>query len=128
MSDELQPIVNKLREIEGLISNIDNLCLEHLKLRDEDGEISISIKISNLSIVNAAREQEYLSRASKYNLPQNAVFERLLTDDGNYCVIGWEKRNKKLPIIIRDNNSLQEFKLSLRQFGYLYSDALKEPL
>ncbi|WP_044128908.1 hypothetical protein [Vibrio parahaemolyticus] len=128
MSSDVQFFLNETSKIEDIVRNLPGLILNKFDVRSENGEISISIKVKHLSEYENFIRNEYIKYANRYRLPIIAIDEVLIADNGTFKVLGWEQKNRLYPIIIRELDTFNEYKLSISQFHNLYDNALKEPL
>ncbi|MGY5718430.1 hypothetical protein ACXHQ0_14405 [Vibrio antiquarius] len=128
MSSDVQFFLNETSKIEDIVRNLPGLILNKFDVKNENGEISISIKVKHLSEYENFIRNEYIKYANRYRLPIIAIDEVLIADNGTFKVLGWEQKNRLYPIIIRELDTFNEYKLSISQFHNLYDNALKEPL
>ncbi|EGR5929757.1 hypothetical protein [Vibrio parahaemolyticus] len=128
MSSDVQFLLNETSKIEDIVRNLPDLILNKFDVKNENGEISISIKVKHLSEYENFIRNEYIKYANRYRLPIIAIDEVLIADNGTFKVLGWEQKNRLYPIIIRELDTFNEYKLSISQFHNLYDNALKEPL
>ncbi|OXX40376.1 hypothetical protein B9J93_22390 [Vibrio sp. V17_P4S1T151] len=128
MSSDVQFLLNETSKIEDIVRNLPGLIINKFDIKNENGEISISIKVKNLSEYENFIRNEYIKYANRYRLPIMAIDEVLIADNGTFKVLGWEQKNRLYPIIIRELDTFNEYKLSISQFHNLYDNALKEPL
>ncbi|MGD1524461.1 hypothetical protein [Vibrio owensii] len=121
LSDSLQAEIKKF-------GTLNNLKFESVSINTKNkSRVKIIASYSSIEHGLDRFQKAYLDKAYRYNLPVNALYERLTNEQDEFRVIGWEESNRKYPIII-STQSGQKYKLHPKQFIELYHSCLKEPL
>ncbi len=128
MSEDINLLLTETHKIEDIVRNLPSLALNKFDIKNENGEISISIKVKHVSEYENFIRNEYIKNSSRYRLPTIAIDEVIIAKNGSFEVLGWEQKNRLYPIIIRNLDTFNEYKLSISQFHNLYDNSLKEPL
>lgn len=106
-------------------ANANSLLLESSELKREKDTLKLVAVYSEISDGLDRIQRKYLELAPKYGLPTNALYEKLVTETDTYTLAGWEQKNRRYPILIR-NTSNTVFKLHPKQFQELYDNSFKQ--